>query len=171
MKKYLLLLILVVCFGSSSLASSFGVHFNFATLSLATIGLQYTVSDVFGGDLRARVNFSAASGGFGVNLQTDLLFNAIVLDPEGKFNVYYGGGIAVGYASVKSGNVNASAFVFGAQTTGGISYFVSPEFLVFFEGSTGYRFGIVSGSSGGSSVALPIFGTVYVVGIGVTYRF
>jgi hypothetical protein len=158
MKKVLIVLVLFIGFSSSSLASSFG-------------GLQYTASNVFGGDLRARVNFSAGAGAFGVRLQTDLLFNAITLDPDGKFNIYYGGGVTVGYASTSSGNTSVSALLIGGQATGGISYLVTPNVLLFLEGSTGYVFGIASGTSGGSSIALPAFGTVYVVGIGVAYRF
>ncbi len=157
---------------SSAFADSFGVHFNFTQISLGSIGLQYAFGNVFGAsnDLRFRVNLNALSGTFGVNLQVDSLWNTMI-DQEGLFGAYYGGGLTLGYAGASSGGSSATVIVVGGQATLGLSYLIAPSIQAFVELSGGYAILVAVGRSGNTSVVLPLFGTILKAGIGVAFKF
>jgi hypothetical protein len=168
MKKQLIQSLALLAFTSPALADSFGVHLTYPL----TIGVQYSLDNVFGENTALRFWGNAAfeSSGIGGLLQVDGILGKYALTPEETFSAYYGLGGHVGFVTASSGSVSATGFLFGFQGTAGIAYNITKSLDVFLEGSGGYTLGFISGSVGSTSVTIPLGGTYYRIGAGLNFK-
>jgi hypothetical protein len=168
MKKILIRTLAFLALSSPAFADSFGVHLTYPL----TIGAQYTLDNIFGESTALRFwgNVILPTGGFGGLVQVDGFLGRYPLNPEQTFSAYYGLGGHVGFVTVGSGTFSATGVIFGFQGTAGIAYDITESMDVFLEGSTGYTFGVASGSVGSTSITIPIGGTYYRVGAGLNFK-
>jgi hypothetical protein len=169
MKKYVLQLLILLAFSSPAFADSFGVHFTYPV----TVGLQYSISDAFGENTALRFwgNANLEKYGFAALVQIDDLLGRYAIDPEGVFALYYGVGGHVGFATSSSAYANVNLVLLGLQGTAGLAFNMTNSVQVFLEASTGYTFGFVSGSSGSTSLTVPLLGlSFYRYGLGLDFK-
>jgi hypothetical protein len=169
MKKYFVQLLVLLAFSSPAFANSFGVHLTYPV----TLGLQYSITDAFGEDTALRFwgNVVLEKSAFAALVQIDNLFGRYEIDTEGVFSIYYGVGGHVGYGTSSSTYASASALLLGFQGTAGMAFNMTDTVQAFLEASTGYSFGFVTGSSGSTSVTLPILGgSFYRFGFGLDFK-
>lgn len=167
MKKYGLQLLAILAFSSPAFADSFGIHLTYPL----TIGVQYTLDDVFGADTALRFWGNAILGdALGAQVQADAMLGRYAIVPGLPLEGYYGGGLHVGFVTANSGNASATGVLLGIQGTGGLSYALSDSLEAFFEASAGYSFGFITASQGTASASAAIAGLYYRAGFGLNFK-
>lgn len=117
-------------------------------------------------DVRFRLSVSPF-GGFAVLVGADALFELSELDDEGVFNLYAGGGPAIGFAGATINGTEFGGVLFDVSGLLGVNYRVSEDLSVFAEGGAGFGFWAVSDGTASVGGFMPTFRS----GLGVNYHF